>query len=71
VLAALSFDEMTLPNPARPGDELWLTSTLIEKRESKSKPDRGIGKFHTHLRNGAGDVVLEYKITVLLARRPL
>jgi acyl dehydratase len=69
ILAALSFDEMSLPTPARPGDELFLTSTLIEKRESKSKPDRGVGRFHTQVRNGKGEVVLDYKITVLLARR--
>lgn len=69
VLAGLGYDEMSLPTPARPGDELFLTSTLIEKRESKSKPDRGVGRFHTQVRNRKGEVVLEYKITVLLARK--
>jgi len=68
VLAALGIDEMRLFSPARPGDELNLISTLLEKRES-SKPDRGIATFQTRVQNQRGETVLEYKITVLLARR--
>jgi acyl dehydratase len=68
ILAALGIDEMRLPAPARPGDELSLTSTLIEKSES-SKPDRGVAKFQTVVQNQRGETVLAYKITVLLARR--
>jgi len=61
MIAGLGIDEMRLPAPARPGDELSLVSTLIEKRES-SKPDRGVAKFHTVLRNAADQIVLEYKL---------
>ena len=69
VQAALGIDEMRLPAPVRVGDQLWFASTLIEKRPSKSRPGEGIARYHTLLRNDADAVVLEYKITVLLAGR--
>lgn len=69
VQAALGIDEMRLPAPARVDDQLWFASTLIEKRPSKSRPGEGVARYHTLLRNDAGEVVLEYKITVLLAGR--
>ena len=41
-LAGLGYDELRLPNAVRPGDELHLESTVLEKRESKSRPNTGI-----------------------------
>src|SRR5262249_30074236 len=41
-LAGLGWDELRLPNAARPGDELDLEVKVLDKRESKSKSDRGI-----------------------------
>ena len=69
-LAALGWDEVRLPNPVRPGDELDLTSTIVEKRESRSKPDRGIVRVEIRLRNQKGETVLQCFPTVLVARRP-
>src|SRR5215475_4859882 len=57
-LAGLGFDELRLPNPVRPGDELSLEVTLLEKRESKSKPDCGILRRQVVLRNQNGETVL-------------
>ncbi|HEY3799138.1 MAG TPA: MaoC/PaaZ C-terminal domain-containing protein [Caulobacteraceae bacterium] len=70
VQAMLGIDEMRLPAPARPGDQLSFSSTLIEKRPSASRPGAGVARYHTVLRNDADTVVLEYKITVLLGGRP-
>jgi acyl dehydratase len=42
VRAGMGWDELRLPNPVRPGDELDLRMDVMEKRESKSKPDRGV-----------------------------
>ena len=41
-LAGLGWDELRLPNAVRPGDELDYEATVLEKRESKSRPDTGI-----------------------------
>ncbi|MET4272616.1 MULTISPECIES: MaoC/PaaZ C-terminal domain-containing protein [unclassified Bradyrhizobium] len=42
IIAGLGWDELRLPVPVRPGDELNLEVAILEKRESKSKPDRDI-----------------------------
>jgi acyl dehydratase len=69
-LAGVGWDELRLPNPVRPGDELDLEVTLIEKRESKSKPDRGIVRRRVLLRNQKREIVLECFTSVMIARRP-
>jgi acyl dehydratase len=54
----------------RPGDELDLEVTVLEKRESKSNSDRGILRNQMHLRNQAREMVLQGINTVLVSRRP-
>ena len=69
VLVGLGWDELRLPNPVRPGDELDLQTALMEKRESKSKPDRGIVRNQIRLSNQKGEIVLQCISNVLIARR--
>jgi acyl dehydratase len=70
VLAGLGWDELKLPNAVRPGDELDLETTTLEKRESKSKPDRGIVRNRVLLRNQRRDTVLQRISNIFVARRP-
>jgi acyl dehydratase len=70
VLAGMGWDELRLPNAVRPGDELDLETTLLEKRESKSKPDRGIVRAQVRLRNQRREIVLQCISNILVARRP-
>jgi acyl dehydratase len=69
-IAALGYDELRLPNPVRPDDELDLDVRVLEKRESKSKSDRGIFRFRAFLRNQRRETVLECISNILVARRP-
>jgi len=69
-LAGLGWDELRLPTPVRPGDELYLEATVLEKRESASNSDRGIVRTQIHLRNQKREIVLQCMSTVLVARRP-
>ena len=41
-LASPGIDEIRWPTPVRPGDKLWIRTTILETRRSKSKPDRGL-----------------------------
>jgi acyl dehydratase len=66
----MGWDELRLPNPVRPGDELDLELTVLEKRESKSKSDRRIFRNQIHLRNLKRETVLQCIANVLVARRP-
>ncbi len=70
VLAGLGWDELRLPTPVRPGDALDVELTVLEKRDSKSKSDRGIVRNQIHLRNQKREMVLQCITTVLVARRP-
>ena len=69
-IAGLGYDELRLPNAVRPGDDLYLEATTLEKRESKSKPDRGILRNQIHLRNQKGETVLQCIGSVFVAKRP-
>jgi len=66
----MGWDGLRLPNPVRPGDELDLETTVLEKRESKSKSDRGIVRNQIRLRNQRREFVLQGIGTILVARRP-
>jgi acyl dehydratase len=70
VLMGLGWDEVKLPNPVRPGDELDLEMTVLEMRESKSRPDRGIVRNRNLLRNQNRETVLECISSIFVARRP-
>ena len=69
VLAMLGKDEVRFPNPARPGDRLVYRTRCIERRESRSSPDRGIVTLADTLQNQRGETVLTQKVTLMVARR--
>ncbi|MGY3507002.1 MULTISPECIES: MaoC/PaaZ C-terminal domain-containing protein [unclassified Bradyrhizobium] len=69
-LAGLGYDDLRLPNAVRPDDVLELEAVVSEKRESKSKPDRGIVRNQVSLRNQRHEIVLQAISTILVARRP-
>ena len=69
VLMGLGWDEVRLPNPVRPSDELDLEMTVLEMRELKSKPDRGIVRNQNILRNQKREPVLKCISSIFVARR--
>ena len=66
VIGAIGFDELRFANPVHAGDEISITVTCIDKRLSKSKPDRGICKFRVQMSNQDGAPVLTYTDIVML-----
>ena len=69
ILAMLGKDEVRLHNPARPDDVLTYQAECIDKRESPSKPDRGIIQLKDLVTTNSGLVVLTQNVTLLLARK--
>ena len=67
-VVGLGFDELRWPKPVRPGDELRVSSEILDVRTSKSRADQGVIKVRTTTTNQAGEAV---QITVgnLLVRR--
>ncbi len=69
MIAGSGWDDVRFPNPVRPGDRLSVMAECIDKRESKSKPDRGIVRFKITMEDQEGKQVLTYKTTVITAKR--
>jgi acyl dehydratase len=69
-LAALGFDELRIHAPGRVGDRLHATARCIEKRASRSKPDRGIVISRMELLNQNDELILSMCTTFMVARRP-
>lgn len=70
VLAGLGFEESRMLRPARPGDRLHVEQEHLSKRESRSKPDRGIVETRFTVVNQRGEAVLVNRGLVMVARRP-
>ncbi|GIV79022.1 MaoC family dehydratase [Litorilinea aerophila] len=70
IVANLSYEHVRHPRPLYHGDTLYVESQVLEKRPSRSKPDRGIVRFRHIGRNQHGEVVIEVERTALVLRRP-
>lgn len=69
IVANLSFDHVIQPHPVFHGDTIAVETEILEKRESKSKPDRGIVRLKHTGRNQNGKVVVECERTVMFLRQ--
>jgi acyl dehydratase len=56
-ISSAGFDEIRLPLPVRPGDELRVESEVLEVRPSKSRPNRGLIKVRSTTLNQNGEAV--------------
>jgi acyl dehydratase len=68
-IANLATESLSHPNPVFHGDTLFAETEVLEKRESRSKPDRGTVKVHTRVLNQDGVLVAEFKRLVLVPKR--
>jgi acyl dehydratase len=68
-IANLATEELKHPAPVFHGDTLFCESEVLEKKESRSKPDRGTVRVHTRVLNQDGVLVAEFKRLVLVPRR--
>ena len=70
VMASMGYDELRYLKPVRPGDRIRVELEVIGKRESRSKPDRGIVRVRTTLKNQENTDLLTYIDIVLIAKKP-
>ena len=68
-MANLGWDKVRLPNPLFEGDTVYSRSEVLEKRESKSRPNVGIVRFKTTGYKQDGTIVIEFERTVMIYRR--
>jgi len=69
VMANLGWDEVRLPNPLFEGDTVYSRSEVLEKRESKSRPNVGIVRVKTTGFKQDGLIVIEFFRTFMVYKR--
>ena len=70
IVANLGYEKVLHPHPVFHGDTIYAETEVLDKRESKSKPDRGIVRLKQTGLNQDGIVVVELERTVLFLKRP-
>lgn len=65
----LGIDNCIFHKPVYPGDTIYSESTVLDKRETKSRPDHGVVHWKTVGRNQKGEVVMEYERRNLIRKR--
>lgn len=69
VVANLGWDKVKATHPVFAGDTLYAESTILSKRESKSRPTQGIVTVSTRGINQDGKEVMSFERTMLVYRR--
>jgi len=70
IVANLGYESVVHPHPMFHGDTLYVQSEVMEMRESRSQPDRGIVRLRHIGRNQDGVVVITFERTALFLKRP-
>jgi acyl dehydratase len=68
-IATLVYEDILHTGPVWHGDTIYAESTVLDKQESKSKPDRGIVYIATRAINQKGETVLTYRRKILTPKR--
>ena len=69
-LGNLGFDKTVFPAPVFIGDTIRVASSVVDRRESRTKPDRGIITFEHIGTNQRGEIVCSCRRGAMMMRRP-
>jgi len=70
IVANLGYENVVHPKPLFHGDTLYVSTEIIGKRESQSRPDQGLVTMKHSGRNQHGVVCVEVTRTALFHKRP-
>jgi acyl dehydratase len=68
-VANLGWTEIRMPAPVFNGDTLYAESTVLDKRESKSRPAQGIVNVATRAWKQDGTTVMTFRRSVLIPKK--
>ena len=68
-IANLEYNDIKHLAPTFHGDTMYAQTTILDKRESRSKPDRGVVWVETEAFNQRDEKILSFKRTVLVPKR--
>ena len=69
IIANLGYENVRHPAPVFHGDTIYAETEVLEKRESKSRPNAGIIRLRQRGRNQDGTIVVELERSVLFLKR--
>lgn len=69
IVANLGYERVVHPNPVFHGDTIYVETEVLEKRESRSRPEVGIVRLKHIGRKQDGTVVCELERTVMFLKR--
>jgi len=69
-IANLGWTDIVMPAPVFNGDTLYAETSVLEKRESKSRPGQGIVSVATRAWKQDGATVMTFKRSILVPKRP-
>jgi itaconyl-CoA hydratase len=69
VFANLGWDEVRLPNPVFEGDTIYSESSVLDKRESETRPEVGIVTVRTTGKNQDGVEVITFRRIVMVYKK--
>ena len=69
-IANLEIESLKHARPTFHGDTIYAKTTVLEKTESRSRPDRGIVYVETVAWNQRDEIVCEFRRRVLIPKRP-
>ena len=69
ILANLGYDNVRHPNPLFHGETVYAETEVLEKRDSKSRPNVGIVRLKHWGKKPDGTVVVEFERTVMFYKK--
>ncbi len=70
IIANLGYDNVRHPHPMYAGDTLYVSTEILDKRDSRSRPDTGIVTMKHIGRNQDDVICIEVTRAALFLRRP-
>jgi acyl dehydratase len=67
----LGMTDVKFPKPVFHGDTIRVTTVVVTKRESKSRPDAGLVEFDHKAYNQRGELVAECRRQAFMRKRPV
>ena len=70
-VANLGFDKIEFPKPVFHGDTLYVETEIVDKRESRSRPDAGVVFFEHRATNQRDELVARIRRAGLMRKKPV
>ncbi len=65
----LGFEKVEFPKPVFHGDTIYAETEVVEKRESKSRPEWGIVTFEHRAKNQHGELIMRCRRAAMMRRK--